>query len=476
MRIIKRLAQRTIENWEPFDSENFFLKKKGSLRSRYLRARNDIIRSGFNIVKDSNISAFVKLERYFDETKSPRMIMGRNPKFNILYAQLIEPLEKAFFKLDEVANGKDHHGVGQQFSKMASRCSHFKENDMSKYESSQRMQVLQLEYLFYSTVIKAVCPEMLPLLHIAYAACLQSKVQTNLGVYLEFILCRVSGDLTTSLGNGIINLITSIFNQVMNTCDPQRCNLDLCEYPGCRARDVIVKGDDSVLGANPNTNFHDYYSWFGLDAKIIDRRNAETVEFCSGNFIEVTPGNWVYVQKLQKLLESLTTCLNESAIRNGWVAQYYYSLGVMYKIVYKNIPVYEDVADFLLRTNITKQTRANIDLVTSYNLKDAYSSKHEEFVVDKSSAYLGVSIANGMDYAELERITNWCKNNSLHFPTNMLKRCRSNNKRLDQDCSFNFQYLNAQVLKSHLTPKYKKDISVLKRLDNIFEACTQGLY
>lgn len=468
-RIITRLAERTIKNWEPFDSEKFFKNKKGSLRARYLKARDEILRYGFNIDKDSDIQSFVKLERYFDDTKSPRMILGRNPKFNILYAQIIEPIEKAFFRLDEVANGKDHHAVGEQFSKMASRCSHFIENDMSKYESSQRRHVLYLEYLYYYLVLKTVCPEAIPLLRITYAACLHNKVKTSVGVTFSFILCRVSGDLTTSLGNGIINLIVSTFNQVMNTCDPQQCGLDLCTNPGCRVRDLIVKGDDSVLGSNPGANFVNYYKWFGLDAKIIKRDAAHTVEFCSGGFVETTPGNWVYVQKLQKLIESLTTCINDDVVRNGYVAQYYYSLGVMYKIVYRGIPVYEDIADFLLKTNMPKNARFNKNLIQSYNLISAFEAEHKEHVVDFSSAFLGVALANNMEFAELERIRNWCKTSRLDFPEEYRKRkqCRNVDMK-EQDLSLNWNMLNSMVLEKDMSKRVKAERSSLIRMEQIY--------
>jgi len=453
-----------------FDEKNFFKNKKGAVRNRYLKAKREIERSGFDVEKDSDIQAFVKLERYFDETKSPRMIMGRNPKFNIFYAQVIEPLERAFFKLDEVANGKDHHAMGEQFSNIAARCHHIVENDMSKYESSQREEVLFLEYLFYYLVISAICPEYIPLLRIAYAACLSSKVKTNIGIMLKFILCRVSGDLTTSLGNGIINLIVSIFNQVINTCHPSFCQLDRCTRPGCRVRDIIVKGDDSMLGANANQTFHNYYQYFGLDAKIIHRPDCQSAEFCSGGFVEVTPGRYVYVQKLQKLLESLTTCINEDVVRNGWVAQYYYSLGLMYKVVYRGIPIYEDVGDFLLRTTRPDTMRINLDLIGSHNLKDAFQAEHAHCEIDASMAYLGVSLVNNMDYGELQSIRDFLSAHHLQPPPEMCKRARVRKANNDdeQAYDFDFQGLNDSVLHKPKSNDFSNRVRKLEDLERSY--------
>lgn len=477
---MQRLAERTLERIAPFNEKNFIKNKTGAVRRRYLRAKQDIERYGFDIEKDSDIQAFVKLERYFDETKSPRMIMGRNPKFNILYAQFIEPIERAFFQLPEVANGKDHHAMGEQFSEMASRCRTFIENDMSKYESSQRFETLQWEYLYYFIIISRICPQLIPLLRRAYAACLKSKVKTNLGIMLAFIMCRVSGDLTTSLGNGIVNLITSIFNQVMNTCHPNYCGLDLCTSPGCRVRDIIVKGDDSVLGANAGQKFHNYYQYFGLDAKINFREDATSVEFCSGGFVESAPGRYIYVQKLQKLLESLTTCINEQAVEHGWVAQYYYSLGYMYKVVYRGVPVYEDIADFLLRTSRGKSMTVNLDLVAAlgmnYNLNDAFRADHAHVEIDKSMAYLGVSLLNQMDYGELQTIRDFLGNHHLELPPSMQKRCRVRSKNgIDERALIvDFQGLNDQVLSKKVSPDFKRRVKMLEDLEATYLQLSEG--
>lgn len=465
----------------PFNGKDFIKKKKGAVRRRYLRAKRQIDEYGFDIEKDSDIQAFVKLERYFDETKSPRMIMGRNPKFNLLYAQFIEPIEKAFFLLPEVANGKDHHAMGEQFSNMAARCRCFIENDMSKYESSQRFETLQWEYLYYFIIFNSICPDLIPLLRLAYAACLKSKVKTNVGIQLAFIFCRVSGDLTTSLGNGIVNLITSIFNQVMNTCHPNYCELDLCTRPGCRVKDIVVKGDDGVLGANAGQKFHDYYQYFGLDAKINFRQDAASVEFCSGGFVEAAPGRYIYVQKLQKLLESLTTCINEQAVENGWVAQYYYSLGYMYKVVYRGVPVYEDIADFLLRTTRKNSMHVNFDLVTSlgmnHNLNDAFNANHADVEIDKSMAYLGVSLLNQMDYGELQTIRDFLRNHHLELPLSMQKRCRVRKDKnlIDESAlEFDFQSLNDQTLCKNYSPDFKSRVQKLKDLEATYMTLSEG--
>lgn len=442
------MAVRTAEVYVPFDGENYLTRKTGRVRARYATAHKDLLKDGFLMEKDSDIKGFVKLERYFDDTKAPRMILGRNPKFNVMYAQVIEPIESAFFKLREVANGKDHHSMGEAFAEMAGRCTHFVENDMSKYESSQRFIVLKIEFLFYLKILKIVDPSLIPLLVKAFSLCLVNRVKTSVGVMFSFILCRVSGDLTTSLGNGVINLITSQYNQIMNTCDWRYCGLDLCTNTQCRMRDIIVKGDDGVLGRNPNQKFENYYKCFGLDAKIVLKQSADEVEFCSGGFIEVGGDRYVYVQKLQKLIESLTTCINQDALDNGWVSQYYQSLGLMYKVVYRGVPIYEDIADFLLKTN--PKLGVNTNLISSYNLIDAFQSEHHAVPIDSSTARLSVSLVNQMDYAELNRIQKWMQSSALKFPEHLSKRCNIKNVKNKDVPKIDFTYLNDQFISSKL--------------------------
>jgi len=459
-RIIDRVACRVAESYIPFDHEGYLSRKTGRVRQRYINAHNKILKEGFNLMRDSTIKAFVKLERYFELGKSPRMILGRDPKFNVFYSQLIEPIEQAFFKLPEVANGKDHHAVGEQFSNF--NCEEFDENDMSKFESSQRWETLSIEYAFYLAVLtKLGFTELIPILELAFACCLVNKCVTSVGVVFSFLLCRVSGDLTTSLGNGIINMITSAYHQCMNTCNPRTCKFDVCENPKCRVKDILLKGDDSVLGKNAGQKTVNFYGCFGLDAKIVPRKCADEVEFCSGRFVEVSAGHYVYVQKVQKLVESLTTCINEDAVRRGWVGHYYKSLGLMYKVVYRGIPLYEDIADFLISTN---DYGLNVNLIQSYNLLDAFNSEHKEVKIDQSMAKLGVAIANDMDGAEIDHLINYFRTHTLQLPDCFNKRCRVKSAKACDVPRVDFELINSQLSSRDFDKEHKKALSKVQRV------------
>jgi len=449
------LSTKIRNHLEPFDGDGFLLRKKGALRGRYLTAYNKLVRSGVNLGKDSDISAFVKLERYYEEGKAPRMIMGRNPKFNILYAQLIEPIEKAFFKLPQVANACDHFKCGERFSQLVGDW--FMENDMSKFEGSQRWLTLKLEYRIYLNCF----PDKKNLLDLLFAYKTMKCGDASDGVSFSFKECRGSGDMDTSLGNGLLNYIATQYYQMENFCPD--CRLADCKLPTCFSYSFTVKGDDSYAKSRIGlTNVVNTYKLFGFDAKIIIRKSSDEVEFCSGHFVEYDVGKYVYVQKLRKLISSLTTCLNADAIRQGWVAQYYKSLGMMYKKLYGDIPIYKDVADFLLRTNT--DSGLNINLIQSYNLLKAFENSEEApKIINYSYALLSVSLVNDLSFAELDRISKWFRFNSLSVDAIYNRRCNLRNKKKDDRVPIiDYDSLNEQVLKHD--PKRGPVSSYLKQL------------
>jgi len=420
-----------------------------------MTAYQRLLREGVDLDKDSDIAAFVKLERYYEEGKSPRMIMGRNPKFNILYAQIIEPIEKAFFSLDQVANACDPISCGEKFEKLVGMW--FMENDMSKFEGSQRYEVLALEHLVYSLVL----PEKKDLLDLLFAYKIRKKGHTNTGVNFDFVECRGSGDMDTSLGNGILNYIATQYFLMENYC--RRCKLSTCKNPLCRSYSFVVKGDDSYASIPRfSSDYVNTYAYFGFDAKIVIRENPEDVEFCSGHFLEYLPGKYIYVQKLQKLIESITTCINADAIRCGWVKHYYASLGKMYKKLYGNLPVYNDIADFLIRSG--GNFGINTNLISSYNLLDMFTnSKTTTESILPSLCWVSMAMINKMDIGELNRISLWFRSKTLTFSEDLSKRCKMRIIKDEAVPIVQFDLLNDQLTSQKCTGVVLKYYKRLRR-------------
>jgi hypothetical protein len=435
-RIINSLAEQIKMRVKPFDSQSFLKNKTGRLRRRYYSAYKDLIRDGVDLNKISDISAFVKLERYFEDGKAPRMIMGRNPAFTLLYSQIVEPIERAFFELPQVANGCDNFSCGEKFEKLVGDW--FVENDMSKYEASQRLFTLSMEYAVYSLVY-----DDQELLDRIFLAKLHKRGHTTTGVNFKFDNCRGSGDADTSLGNGILNYISTMYFLCINTCSTE-CGLDECHQHGCKATKFVLKGDDSYMSYPKTKEYLNTYAYFGFEAKIMIRTEPEKVEFCSGHFVEYQPGKYVYVQKLKKLLQSIQTCINADAIRNGWVGHYFKSLGLMYNTLYSGIPVYEDIGPFLMSVNVKFGLRK--ELIQSYNLLDMFNNRDKigQLDVNRVCAAVSVSLVNDMCFGELKHVSTFLKTHTINIPPEQQKRCNVNT-RTHEIGEVDFDSLNIQV-------------------------------
>jgi len=129
---------------KPISIEDFLMTKKGALGNRYLQAAQETFVAGFNFKRDSKVSPFIKNEKYFDATKPPRLVYSRDPKFNILFAKYLLPIEHSLVKnVPQVAKGKNLWERGAMFQELVYG-EWYAENDMSKFEASQRHHLIEM--------------------------------------------------------------------------------------------------------------------------------------------------------------------------------------------------------------------------------------------------------------------------------------------------------------------------------------------
>jgi hypothetical protein len=416
MRIVEHLAGAMKPFYRPEFSFNKFVQSKpGALRKRYLKAYKQLLNGDVSLSKIDTIAAFVKNERYFEEGKSPRMIMGRDPRFNILYARFISRLEDSFFKLPQVANACDYWTCGEKFQKLLGAWMF--ENDMSKYESSQRKFHLYLEFLVYSMVVS---PDEVSDLATLFAVKMKKKGRAE-GVEFEFDFCRGSGDMDTSLGNGVINYLATMYFMIKNFCDKSVCEFEKC---GCIFDKFVLKGDDNYGFCPKGSALKNTFLDWGFDAKLKLNVDPRKTEFCSGHFVELADGRFYYVQKLKKLIQSLEVCINPQFVKNGWVAHYYKSLGLMYGVLYGSLPIYSDIAAFLLTAS--DKHGINVNLVSeSYGASESFKHhKHNIQKVDVSDVtYADIVLNNGLSFVEARELALYFQKSAMHFPPELSRRC-----------------------------------------------------
>lgn len=464
-RIIDYLSTQIRAHVKPFDAQNYLFNKKGKLRARYVAAYKDLCKNGFDHKKSSRIKTFVKNERFYEQGKSARLIMGRDPAFNILYAQIIEVVEKAFFKLPQVTNACDNKRCGEKLEELLG--SLIGESDQSKFEAHQDEEHLWWEFCVYHAVLPELTEKLLALFvdkMFKEGIASFNKALTYVVIVFRFVFCRGSGDMDTSLGNGVLNFILTMYFLVINTCSVE-CKFDQCTNPSCCALKFRLKGDDNYFRINSRT-YIDTFAQMGFDAKIKIHDRTEDLEFCSGHFVEYAPGKFIYVQKIKKMIHSLSTIINTDIIRNGWAAHYYKSVGLMYKKLYCGIPLYDELADFLLRSPY--DGGININLVDSHNLKEMYnhSVDHTLGVVE---SLVGVSVAmvNGLGIDEMESMRCWLRGLKWNLPASQCNRCRIANKPLKTIPVIDFDLLNTQIEQIRLQPDRQKVLQRFRsRLNN----------
>lgn len=451
MKIVEHLADAMRPSYQPEFSFNKFVKAKpGALRKRYLKAYKQMLNGEVSLSKIDTISAFVKNERYFEEGKSPRMIMGRDPRFNILYARFISRLEYSFFKLPQVANACDYWMCGEKFQKLLGAWMF--ENDMSKYESSQRKFHLYLEFLVYA---KVVAPDEVSDLATLFAVKMKKKGRAE-GVEFEFDFCRGSGDMDTSLGNGVINYLATMYFMIKNFCDKEVCEFETC---GCIFDKFVLKGDDNYgkcpVGCKLNNTFLDW----GFDAKLKLNVEPRKTEFCSGQFVELADGRFYYVQKLKKLIQSLEVCINPQFIKNGWVAHYYKSLGLMYSALYGSLPIYCDIAAFLLTAS--DKFGINTNLTTeSYGANEGF--KHHKHNIQKVDVcditYADIVLNNDLSFTEAHQLALYFQKTALIFPPEFSRRCNLKTTKTDDNTD-----VCEDITTSFSTASMRKDCKVWRK-------------
>jgi len=340
----------------PISLSQFMNNKKGKLRGRYDDACKNVLRNGFNIWKDNNINAFIKNEIY-DENKPPRMIMGRNTKFNLLYGQYTTALEEAMLHIPQISKGKNFLERGQQFFDHVLN-KFMIEGDCSKYESTQRIELL-------ADIELGVWRRLLSTNHYSkikriFISKMEKRGFTFNGVYFSFWGCRGSGDMDTGLFNTILMYIACKYFIRVNKLNG----------------DFICDGDDNCIGYSDDKEIVDTFAHFGLDAKLIKRCDYHDLEYCSGKFMQYQPGKFIYVQNINKLMKNIG--IFRKSKFNHCKGEYYYSLGYMYKQMYCGMPLFKEISEFLMRISKVKR-HVKFEILDDINPMHAQAFKNTAY-------------------------------------------------------------------------------------------------
>lgn len=269
---------------ETFDFEEWLVNC-----SSYNEARREQLRAVHKKLEDGDttckirISSFVKRESY-PCFKYPRIINSRHDSFKVKVGPYIKKLEnyvystlESFIKhvpvLDRPRYIMDHL--------LCDGMSYYG-TDYSTYEGRQIAEVLKAcEIQLYSYMFKNF-PDIVVLLRNALLS--DPTLHFRSGLAYGVPACRMSGEMSTSLGNGFLNLMAIMF---------------LCKEKHINIHGVVVEGDDGLISASSFPTAQDFAK-LNLEIKVEKFNKISEASFCGLLFTE--EGN-VVVDPKKKLLK-----------------------------------------------------------------------------------------------------------------------------------------------------------------------------
>lgn len=283
-RVTRQLPRHSL----PITADEFCAQYRGQKQRRYEAAKVSLQQKPL-CKADSHPEVFLKAEKWFD-WKAGRAISARSPRYNLSLGVYTQPLEhKVYRAIDEVwgsATIMKGYTPERRAAVIAGHWDSFRRpvavgQDFSKFDQHISEDALAYEHGFMICVYDD--PELARLLAWqlrgkCYANCVDGRVKYTV------IGGRMSGDMTTALGNCIISsaLIWAY-----------------CYEKGIKAR-AVVDGDDSVTFMEEG-DLESYQN--GIEAWMLAKgfilvserpvRELHQVEFCQARYTRLTPPTMV---------------------------------------------------------------------------------------------------------------------------------------------------------------------------------------
>nr|AEM45990.1 RNA-dependent RNA-polymerase [Pea enation mosaic virus 2] len=290
----------------------------GSQRTRYANARDSILSNPLS-PKDARVKTFVKAEKINFTAKpdpAPRVIQPRDPRFNIVLAKYIKPLEPMLYK----ALGKlyKYPAVAKGFNAVETgeiiagkwRC--FKDPvvvglDASRFDQHVSVEALQFTHAVYRGFIKS--REFNNLLQMMY---------TNRGLgsakdgFVRYKVKgrRMSGDMDTSLGNCVLMVLLT---------------RNLCKILGI-PHELFNNGDDCIVFFDRchlekfNNAVKTYFADLGFKMKVEPPVDVlEKIEFCQTQPI-YDGEKWRTVRCISSIGKDCSSVISWDQLEGWWNA------------------------------------------------------------------------------------------------------------------------------------------------------------
>jgi len=271
-----------------------WVKRYPPVRQEQLRAgREKALQSGLLRKKDARVGNFIKVETTTNAT-DPRNISPREDEFMSVVGPYIAAVEKHAHHARFLVKGMNLAKRNAKMSPLLAK-KRFIEIDYARFDMTINRSMLEVERtLMTSTFPRTVFPE----LHEAYDLMMQTTGTSSLGTRYTKLGGRNSGDLTTSIGNGLLN----------------RFAVWMCLRKLPPSSWVSFhEGDDGIIGVdtdllNQVVDNLQFLWTVGFQPKMDVYNHIVQTSFC-GRFLVDTPGGLEsYCDPLRTLSKIHTTC------------------------------------------------------------------------------------------------------------------------------------------------------------------------
>ncbi len=262
----------------PISPSEYAGSKKGSKRTIYMRAVENLVHKPKTLREAASLAYFVKREAtQHTKRQVPRVISPRSPEFNVLLGRFLHVAEPRIYEALQRLVGSDQHVIAKgltQQEKAAVIVSKLQKFgccvglDASRFDQSIGRELLELEHGLYKQLFPGSRSlQALLRCQLTVEGC--GRCPDGLLRYRGPAM-RCSGDVNTSLGNCIISV-------VMAWCYLRQHGI---------AGDILCDGDDLLLFLSPGSLslLHGLPAWYlgyGLRMKVeAPAFEPEQVEFC----------------------------------------------------------------------------------------------------------------------------------------------------------------------------------------------------
>lgn len=252
---------------EMFDFEEWIqntpytVKRKQELREVFKKGQYNDVRT--------TVKGFTKDENY-PEYKFHRGIMSRDDDYKVRVGPFFKKFGEIIFNsewfIKKIPIPDRPKAIAEKIEKFVNKFM----TDFSSFEATFGKHLMAIERMIYKWFLK-YNPHKDAILKL-YDAGINCR---NYITFKNFVMSldrrRMSGEMNTSEGNGIMNLMMTFF---------------LCEERGDRDYNAFFEGDDSIVGTESNCPTEEQYKELGANIKIDKPENWNEGSFCGMVFHE----------------------------------------------------------------------------------------------------------------------------------------------------------------------------------------------